>query len=136
MNPLYKAWEAREPTTECLKHACSQVNINHKLIYWLLDDQNIVPDVDCVLSVIGNAGDNMRIVRHIYRKYVGINNAVAVVVENNDEYNDLQKYLQGNISDDNKFMINKDDNKSESENEDENENKDENKIKNIKIFKK
>ena len=101
---------------DCLREACSHKNLNHRLIYYLIDDQKITPDIQCLLLVIKNAGDNIKIIRHIYDNLLCANKNENNIVINNDdvEYNVLKKYLIGNITESNYGD-------SDIENEEENE---------------
>lgn len=93
-----------EYTLECLGKACQHKKLNRRIIRYLTDEKNIKPDVECLLNVVQNCGNNLSIIKHIYKK---INKDDQQNIDDVDldpdgdyGYDDLKKYLLCNYRDD------------------------------------
>jgi hypothetical protein len=87
-----------KPDFECLRMLCKCKNPNYKILIYLTDEIDIMPNEECLKSIIRYG--NEKCIKHIYYKIYGDNyydnpygNAEIEEYENN-EYRTYEKYLR------------------------------------------
>jgi hypothetical protein len=86
-----------KPDFECLKMLCKGKNPDYKTLLYLSDDNDIMPNEECLKSIIRYG--NERCIKHIYYKIYGDNYYDpyaddAMEEYDNNEYRTYEKYLR------------------------------------------